>query len=51
VRIVCWPPLRLPYLRYVMLPVRAPSFTVAKEIYESVLQLQSVYLVCATLYR
>jgi hypothetical protein len=50
VRIACWPRLLRRYLRCVMQPVRAHSFTVAKVIYESALQLLNGYLVFVTLF-
>jgi hypothetical protein len=51
VRIAYWPRLLRRYLRCVMQPVRAHSFTVAKVIYESALRLLNGYLVCATLFQ
>jgi hypothetical protein len=50
VRIAYWPRLLRRYLRCVMQPVRARSFTVAKVIYESVLLLLNGYLVFVTLF-
>jgi hypothetical protein len=50
VRIAYWPLLLRRYLRCVMQPVRARSFTVAKAIYESVLRLLNGYLVFVTLF-
>jgi hypothetical protein len=50
VRIAYWLRLLRRYLRCVMQPVRARSFTVAKVIYESVLLLLNVYLVFVTLF-
>jgi hypothetical protein len=44
VRIAYWPRLLRRYLRCVMQPVRARSFTVVKVIYESVLRLLNGYL-------
>jgi hypothetical protein len=50
VRIAYWLRLLRRYLRCVMQPVRARSFTVAKVIYESVLLLLNGYLVFVTLF-
>jgi hypothetical protein len=50
VRIAYWPRLLRRYLRCVMQPVRARSFTVAKVIYESVSLLLNGYLVFVTLF-
>jgi hypothetical protein len=48
VKIVYVPPLPQPLLRYVMQPVNLHSYIAAKEISESVLQLQNVYQDFAT---